>query len=57
MSKLFAVCAEEKSERQRLFGDENDDWKPRIRTTEEILTTYKFSGVISNENYFDLSID
>lgn len=35
---------EEKSERQRLFGDENDDWKPRIRTTEEILTTYKFSG-------------
>ncbi|XP_038903847.1 LOW QUALITY PROTEIN: uncharacterized protein LOC120090335 [Benincasa hispida] len=35
---------EEKSERQRLFGDGNDDWKPRIRTTEEILTTYKFSG-------------
>ncbi|XP_022145606.1 uncharacterized protein LOC111015012 [Momordica charantia] len=35
---------EEKTERQRLFGDGNDDWKPKTRTTEEILATYKFSG-------------
>lgn len=53
VSKLCAFCAEEKrTERQRLFGDGNDDWKPRTRTTEEILATYKFDGVISNENYF-----
>ncbi|KAE8650981.1 uncharacterized protein LOC101217343 [Cucumis sativus] len=38
------VKEEKRTERQRLFGDGNDDWKPRTRTTEEILTTYKFSG-------------
>uniref|UniRef100_A0A9I9CVE7 Nucleotide binding protein n=1 Tax=Cucumis melo TaxID=3656 RepID=A0A9I9CVE7_CUCME len=38
------VKEEKRTERQRLFGDGNDDWKPRPRTTEEILTTYKFSG-------------
>ncbi|KAL4032057.1 hypothetical protein IC575_010357 [Cucumis melo] len=38
------VKEEKRTERQRLFGDGNDDWKPKPRTTEEILTTYKFSG-------------
>lgn len=38
------VKEERRTDRQRLFGDGDDDWKPKTRTTEEILATYKFSG-------------
>ncbi|KAK3019018.1 hypothetical protein RJ639_003626, partial [Escallonia herrerae] len=39
---------EKRTERERLFGGEGDDEKPRLRTREEIIATYRKAGDASS---------
>lgn len=39
------------TERERLFQGGTDDTKPRLRTPEEIMATYRKAGVISYDGF------
>ena len=41
-------CAEGRKDREKLFNEDSSDMKPRLRTREEILATYRKAGVISS---------